>query len=203
MTYAPHPIFILSEWADDIEGILNWLGMYEFAPESSFISWIGHQICNVESSPDLADVCANLAFAFLGFNPDQFNKTMIPVYLDHVPAGTATRPIVHYAQLHTYDSEFKKFDFGSAEKNMEHYRSPDPPYYNLDNVKTPVALWSADKDYLADSKDVYHLSRVLPNVISYELVNIPGFTHLDFAMAIDADIAIYKPLIDMMNKSFS
>lgn len=74
MTYAPHPIFLLSEWADDIDSILQWIGMYEFAPSSSFVSWIGHQICNEENSPDLADVCANLAFAFLGFNPEQFNK---------------------------------------------------------------------------------------------------------------------------------
>lgn len=74
MTHAPHPIFILTSFADDIEAIFHWLGMYEFAPDSQIVSWIGHQICNEESSPDLADVCANLAFAFMGLNPDQFNK---------------------------------------------------------------------------------------------------------------------------------
>ena len=48
--------------------------MYEFAPDSQIVSWIGHQICNEESNPDFADVCANLAFAFMGLNPDQFNR---------------------------------------------------------------------------------------------------------------------------------
>lgn len=130
-------------------------------------------------------------------------RTMIPVYLDHVPAGTSTRPIVHYAQLHTYDSEFKKFDFGNEQENLEHYGTSQPPVYDLSKVTTPVALWSSDKDYLADSKDVYQLSKVLPNVTSYQIVNIPGFTHLDFALAIDVDIAVYFPLIDMILKTLS
>ena len=52
--------------------------MYEFAPNSQIVSWIGHQICNEESNPDLADVCANLAFAFMGLNPDQFNRYTEP-----------------------------------------------------------------------------------------------------------------------------
>ena len=41
MTHAPHPIFILTSFADDIEAIFHWLGMYEFAPDSQIVSWIG------------------------------------------------------------------------------------------------------------------------------------------------------------------
>jgi hypothetical protein len=39
-----------------------------------------------------------------------FFRTMIPVYLDHIPAGTSTRPLIHYAQLHKIN-DFVKFDF--------------------------------------------------------------------------------------------
>ena len=63
---------------------------------------------------------------------------MSPVYLDHVPSGTSTRPIVHYAQLHDYDMEFKKFDFGNQDENIEHYGSATPPAYNFENVQVPV-----------------------------------------------------------------
>ena len=125
---------------------------------------------------------------------------MASVYTEHIPAGTSTRQFVHYAQLHEYDSEFKKFDFGNAAKNMEHYGSEIPPDYNLDNVKTPVYLWAADADSLASEQDIYTLSQRLPNVISYEIVDIPGFTHLDFATAIDADKAVYSKIIYEMNK---
>ena len=126
---------------------------------------------------------------------------MIPTYLDHIPAGTSTRPFAHYAQLHLLDTEFRKYDFGSPELNMEHYGSAKPPAYDLTKITAPVALWASDKDDLADSRDIYQLSKTLPNLISYELVNIPGFTHLDFATAIDADIAIYHPILEMMQKS--
>ena len=89
---------------------------------------------------------------------------MSPVYLDHVPAGTSTRPVVHYAQLHEYDLEFKKFDFGNPDENIEHYGQAEPPSYDLQNVQAPVVLLAGDKDYLADPLDVYRLSQVLPNV---------------------------------------
>ena len=110
-------------------------------------------------------------------------------------------PIVHYAQLHEYDLEFKKFDFGNQDENMEHYGQAEPPSYDFQNVQAPVVLLAGDKDYLADPLDVYRLSQVLPNVQKFDVIDIPGFTHFDFAIAIDADQAVYYPIIDMMNKS--
>ena len=32
---------------------------------------------------------------------------MIPIYLDHVPAGSSTRPFVHYAQLSQLERQFR------------------------------------------------------------------------------------------------
>ena len=123
---------------------------------------------------------------------------MASVYLDMVPAGTSTRPLVHYAQLHLTDLEFRKFDFGKKE-NEETYGTSTPPSYDLSKIQTPVAIWVGDKDYLVDIQDVDYLVSVLPNVKHYETVDIPGFTHLDFATAIDADKAVYAKIIDKMN----
>ena len=74
MTYATHPIFILANMADNIEDLLHWFGMYEFAPSSDIVSWFGQHVCNEDANPDLSDVCSNIAFAFLGMNPEQLNK---------------------------------------------------------------------------------------------------------------------------------
>ena len=74
MNHATHPIFLLSEWVNNIEDVLQWLGMYEFVPQSSFVSWIGHLMCNDQASENLGDICENLAFAFFGINPDQMNE---------------------------------------------------------------------------------------------------------------------------------
>lgn len=129
---------------------------------------------------------------------------MLPVYLDQQPSGTSTRPYVHYAQLHKSKKPmFKKFDFGSPTINQARYGSSEPPFYNLSNIKTPVALWTSDKDLLVDPQDVHLLSHVLPNVSHFEMVNITGFTHSDFTIGINADTAIYHPIIERMLKSLA
>lgn len=197
MTYAPHPVFIFSSLGNTIEDLVHLLGMYELVPESEFVHWLSQIMCD-QVTDTLPGLCDNFAFAFCGINPAQFNETMASVYLDMVPAGTSTRPIVHYAQLHMTDLAFQKFDFGSKE-NEATYGSSTPPAYDLSNVKTPLAIWVGDKDYLVDIQDVDHLVSVLPNVKFYETVDIPGFTHLDFATAIDSDKAVYAKIIEKMN----
>ena len=65
---------------------------------------------------------------------------MVPIYLDHIPSGSSTRPFVHYAQLSLLNREFKKYDFGNADKNIEHYGVPVPPNHDLTNVKVFYSL---------------------------------------------------------------
>ena len=60
---------------------------------------------------------------------------MIPIYLDQVPAGSSTRPFVHYAQLNQLERQFRMFDFGSEELNIENYGQPVPPNHDLKNVQ--------------------------------------------------------------------
>ena len=62
-------------------------------------------------------------------------RTMVPIYLDHIPSGTSTRPLVHYAQLSLLNREFKKYDFGNADENIEHYGVPVPPNHDMTNVQ--------------------------------------------------------------------
>ena len=66
---------------------------------------------------------------------------MVPIYLDHIPSGSSTRPFVHYAQLSLLNREFKKYDFGNADENIEHYGVPVPPNHDLTNVKVNFISW--------------------------------------------------------------
>jgi pimeloyl-ACP methyl ester carboxylesterase len=131
------------------------------------------------------------------------HRTMVPLYLDAIPAGTSTRPIVHYAQLHLLNdpNEFRKFDFGNEQENIQHYGTPDPPLHDLNNVQVPTALWAGDNDSLADIKDVERLRDTLSNVSHYEVVDLKGFSHFDFAIGIDADKLVYAKILEMMNAS--
>jgi len=123
---------------------------------------------------------------------------MIPVYLDHIPAGASTRPFVHYAQLHQLDNKFKKYDYGSSEANIDHYGTPEPPEYDLSKISAPVAIFAGDNDNLVATEDAEYLSTLLPNLFHFEVVDYPKCSHYDFAIGIDAGEKIYKPLLKMM-----
>ena len=74
----------------------------------------------------------------------------MPVILSHAPAGTSTKTLIHYAQEIT-SGRFQAYDYGST-KNQQYYNSSMPPDYDLTKVQVPVALFTADNDWLASSK---------------------------------------------------
>ena len=94
---------------------------------------LAHDVCDDEH-PQGQEFCANLFYSIVGVSAAQLNKTMMSFYLDHLPAGSSTEPIVHYAQLTLYENEFKRFDYG-IEGNMEHYGTTTPPEYDLSKVQ--------------------------------------------------------------------
>ena len=59
-------------------------------------------------------------------------------------------------------------------------------------------MFLGDKDDLAVIADGELLAEDLPNVSLYKVVDFEGFTHLDFATAIDADKLVYSTIVDMM-----
>ena len=73
MTTAPNPIFILAQWADELEDLYHWFGYYEFIPHYLVISWLGHVVCNSDDHPYWGSLCLNIAFLIGGINPDQLN----------------------------------------------------------------------------------------------------------------------------------
>ena len=59
----------------------------------------------------------------------------------------------------------------------------------------------ADADDLATIADAEWLVEDLPNVSLFKVVDFEGFTHIDFAIAIDADKLVYSTIVDMMNST--
>jgi len=65
-------------------------------------------------------------------------------------------------------------------------------------VIVPTALIVGDGDGLADRADADHLVTVLPNVLDYQIVDYPGFTHFDFFMALDIKNLVLQKVLDLM-----
>jgi len=195
MSHAPNFIFQIATLADDIQILYHLFGFAEFLPHYDFITWFGHLVCS-DDHPYLQTVCMNFGFAFLGFNPGQLNGTMIPTYLDHIPEGTSTRPFVHYAQLYV-SGNFEAYDYGEL-GNWQHYGQATPLDYDLKKVTAPTAIFKADADDLADLVDIDLLVNELPNVVLDHLVDIEGWTHADYIVAMDADTLVYDYVLDLI-----
>jgi len=201
MSHAPNPIFLLAGAGDLINSLVHLMGMYEFLPNDMLGAILGHAACN-EEHPLLVEMCANFAYLFMGMHYGTMNKTMISVYLDHLPEGTSTRPFLHYAQLYL-SANFEAFDFGNGlfnHGNEDHYGTSRPPVYDLSRVTVPTALFQGSGDDLADPADVDILAERLPNCIKNHLVDFEGFSHGEFFTHTDVDRLVYDYVLDIFKQ---
>lgn len=125
---------------------------------------------------------------------------MIPIFLGHLPAGAATKQLLHYAQL--FDSgKFRQYDYGRAE-NKRRYGTPEPPDYDLSKMTIPTFLHYGLNDLMAVIDD-FEILRESINPAALEAaiqIPLPKFNHLDFITAIDVVPLVYDRLLDLMNR---
>ncbi|KAK5643259.1 hypothetical protein RI129_007104 [Pyrocoelia pectoralis] len=93
----------------------------------------------------------------------------------------------------------KKYDYGFF-GNLNKYRSPFPPKYNLKNVKAPVYLHYSRNDWLSNEKDVIRLYRELGNPIGKFRVLDDKFNHIDYIYGIDAYELLYVRVLGLMKR---
>lgn len=106
---------------------------------------------------------------------------------------------MHFGQ-EVRSGHFRQFDYGYI-GNLRKYKHLSPPDYDLNNIKTPIALYYAHDDWLADCKDVDKLSQQLPNVINDYLVPHAKFNHLDFLFGVDVQHLVYDKLFEIMEST--
>jgi len=169
-------------------------GMKKFLPSDKMIQWIADKMCNFVVTDKL--ICDNILMAFCG--PSKYmNQSRISVYTSHSPAGTSTKNVIHFAQM-TISGKFQMYDYGSPMSNIKHYNQTEAPLYDLTKIQTPVALYWANNDWLADPKDIVYLKTNLPNIVDdYEVMD---WDHLDFIWAINAKKFLYDRMINLMKK---
>lgn len=143
---------------NEVVFLLRLLNIHEFLSPSWFLTTGGVYICRVlnflckDGIEAIADTDANI---------DNFER--MDVVLGHFPAGTSLRNLNHWSQI-LVDDTFRKFDFGNADLNIQHYGTPNPPSYNLSNVDVPVSLFVGTEDKLGDFNDNRRLKEELVNV---------------------------------------
>jgi len=180
----------------DAVEIIEIFGINEFLPSGTVLSKYFPELCMIAPN-----ICDNVMYIMFGCcDANNFNQTRLPVYWAHLPAGTSTQEMIHYTQIVDSD-QFQMYDYGNVTQNIAHYNQPTPPLYDLGAIPSslPIAFFSGEKDALGDPTDVQLLFNQLPTPPVYWNKN-PDYTHMDFVWGLDASVAIYPNIIQLLNK---
>jgi pimeloyl-ACP methyl ester carboxylesterase len=172
-------------------------GRNEFLPSDSILRWLGTYACG-EVIVDKV-FCANIYFILFGPDKKNINATRSAVYASHVPDGTSVKNMIHFAQG-VQSNLFEEYDYGTPEKNQQHYNQTIPPAYSLRGITVPTAIFSGGEDWLADPTDAdYIYDNIDPKTLVFRKT-IPNYNHMDFVWGLSANNLIYTDLLNQMQK---
>ncbi|GMP66693.1 hypothetical protein CsSME_00026949 [Camellia sinensis var. sinensis] len=174
------------------EDLYYWLGLHEFIPGGEAVANLVEEICNKTHSN-----CSNLMVALTG-QTCCVNSSIIDVLLEYEPQPTATRNLIHLAQMVRHGS-ITMYDYGNEDDNNKHYGQPTPPVYDMASIPNDVPLFIGygGQDDLADVKDVKKLLGTLKNHDADKLVTLyrEEYAHADFVLGVNANQVVYDPLM--------
>ncbi|XP_008114517.2 lipase member M [Anolis carolinensis] len=147
------------------------------------------------SSQFVDGICKKALSLVSGFNLKNLNESRSDVYVSMFPDYTSVKTGIHWSQSRK-TGEFRYFDYGS--KNKEIYNQTTPPFYSIEEVVVPIALWSGGHDWICQPKESAALLSRITSLIHYE--ELPDWTHWDFIWGIDAHQRMYREMLDLMEK---
>lgn len=123
------------------------------------------------------EVCRSVVFAMFGPSTFYFDE-LFHTIINHIPAGASYRQFIHYAQISAASKwqfyfivrlsqlnhdkffynfidfcaeRFQHYHYGSAAMNMKMYGTPEPPPYDLSNVRANIHIMHGTNDWLTPS----------------------------------------------------
>ncbi|KAJ8680379.1 hypothetical protein QAD02_016166 [Eretmocerus hayati] len=140
-------------------------------------------------------ICFDIIFYLVGYNPVQFDRDLLPDILSHnILAGISTKTLAHYAQ-EANTGKFSYYDYGKF-SNRQIYKNIDPPDFDISKIQVPIGILWSQNDLLADPQDVQKFYEKLPMGIFNHKVSDGNFSHIDFILAKNAYDEVYKILIE-------
>ncbi|XP_059483957.1 uncharacterized protein LOC132201648 [Neocloeon triangulifer] len=175
--------------------LLSKLNATEVELNTNLLTTLGQRMCAGDEFFPQA-LCSSLLFLFIGFEPGHFDKKLIPLIVAHTQSGTPMKILRHYGQIYT-SGKFAQYNYGIRE-NMERYKSPFPPNYDLRKITAPTYLYYGNNDRIVPIADVIKLSNLLPNDYLYKVPDAK-FNHLDFLWSDDVQELLYDRLLDNLS----
>ncbi|XP_023939745.2 lipase 3-like [Bicyclus anynana] len=188
------PMRMIAPGSHFYERIIEELGDGEYKPSKELVHTIGGSMC--EKVIGCEHICSNENFVTAGPDTAGMDADVIPVIVSHLPAGASARQVKQFGQG-VSSQEFRKYDYG-VDINKMVYGHPQPPAYNMTEVKVPVTLYYSEEDWLVHPKDVERLQKELPDVRGTYKVSEKHFSHMDFQFSNKAPEVVYKKLVESL-----
>jgi len=116
-----------------------WVTQSEFLAPSDLLDSVTSKYCQEHNITQV--LCYDFLFTVTGFDLAQQDRANLITQLQHIPAGTSSRTIVHYAQM-ILQEKFQDFDWGE-QGNLDKYGTRTPPQVDLGKATTPQAIYVA------------------------------------------------------------
>ncbi|KDP46299.1 hypothetical protein JCGZ_10139 [Jatropha curcas] len=144
--------------------------------------------------------CYDLLSAITGKNCC-LNSSTVDLFLRNEPQSTATKNMVHLAQI-VRDGVIAKYNYGNTIYNMQHYGEAKPPVYNLSKIANdlPIFISYGGQDALSDVRDVQLLldSFKFHDVDKINVQFIKDYAHADFVMGFNAKDLVYNQIFSFL-----
>nr|XP_028585523.1 lipase member M-like [Podarcis muralis] len=170
---------------------LIW-GNKEYCLLSKELKALTAKIC---SYPVIDKWCLRFLSLGVGFNEKNYNVSRADVYVGIFPDFSSVKAVDHWSQV-TRTHKFRFFDYGCRNKVV--YNMTTPPFYKIECMEVPTALWSGGQDIMEDVKDIQLLIPRIPHLVFYK--NIPDWQHLDYIFGLDAPKQLYPDVLKLMQK---
>ncbi|XP_070383520.1 lipase member N-like isoform X1 [Dermacentor albipictus] len=195
ITHAGPPLSVAVPLLPPVLLALDPLGRGAYVGVSNRVKRALSQLCQAA----IGRVCSAAVTVTLLSSPLQLNKTRMPMYVGHYPKGTTVQNMRHYHQMYRAKN-FVMYDHGVAE-NRRRYGQRAPPAYPLELITTPIAVFSSEGDFVADTRGVADLvTRLGSSVILHRVVPEKKFGHVDFALGHNANEFLHNIAIDIIRQ---
>ncbi|XP_033003951.1 lysosomal acid lipase/cholesteryl ester hydrolase-like [Lacerta agilis] len=170
---------------------LIW-GTKEFVGFSNKRKRLNAKLC---SYPVIDQICIQIIFLNSGCNPNNLNVSRVDVYTGILPDFASVKNMIHLAQVFK-SKELKYFDYGS--KNKAIYNTTTPPFYQIEDMVVPTAVWYGGHDIMSNRKDIQLLLPRISNLVFHKY--IPEWQHADFLWGLDAPKKLYPDIFHLILK---
>lgn len=191
----------IAPYAKKMNTMYQWVSNGMFMPQSKMQSFLvtnsyGERIaqtmfCQKCISYAVSSVCGSETYTF--------ENKLLPLVIEHFPAGTSAKLTTHFAQLILKDC-FSRYDYGPI-MNLQHYNSTEPPTYDLRSIQVPIALIYGKNDVLTDVEDVMRLKSQLPKLVDVVPVDSSRCNHVDFLWSLDVTKQVNVKVTEILQKT--